>query len=157
MGLVRTKQSSSRVHRAGTSLEPQLKHIRSTALQEETPGGRERGGERWVLSSTQFWKTSCWQKCWGSKSSLLAGRTASPLLNIHLFHMLPDSPSPVQLLSVLGREDQVLGFSGSPPREGALLQNPHPNSSSKCPDMPGPITHQKPSFKVPSTQISSKH
>lgn len=102
-------------------------------------------------------ETSYWQKCWGSKSSLLAGLTASPLLNIHLCHMFPDFPSPVQLLSVLEREDQVLGFSGSPPREEALLQKPHPNSSSECPDMPRPLTHQEPSFKVPSTRISIKH
>lgn len=33
-----TKQCSSGMHRSGTLLEPQLKHIRSTALQEETPG-----------------------------------------------------------------------------------------------------------------------
>lgn len=46
MGLVGTKQSSSGVHRAGTLLEPQLKHI-STALPKEAPGRRGRGGERW--------------------------------------------------------------------------------------------------------------
>lgn len=58
MGLMGTKRRSSEVHMEGTLLEPQLKHLRSTALQEETPGWRGRGGETWVLSSTQFCKTS---------------------------------------------------------------------------------------------------
>lgn len=57
MGLMGTK-SSSEVHMEGTLLEPQLKHLRNTALQEETPGWRGRGGETWVLASTKFCKTS---------------------------------------------------------------------------------------------------
>lgn len=86
---------------------------------------REGWGEVDFLSSMQFCKTSQWQKCWVSKSSLLAGLTASPLLNICHFHTPPDdSPSPIQLLSVMGREDQVPGFSGSPPCEEALPAEP---------------------------------
>lgn len=107
------------------------RHTRGIALQEESTGWRERGGEKQFLSSPQFLKTAHWQKQLGKQilpPRWYYGIGPPEYLSLPCATR-PPTPAPA---AVLGREGRSLDTSPMPGTgEGApLCKTPTPRAVS---------------------------